>query len=184
MRDYGHSHAFQDVPDMMAQRPKDNSTGTQVKTDHAGETLKLRQRENHADLVNFAINHDNLPRSPNNGNLDWLTSLYHRSRGFELGTFDGSLAAVTMKKQSVNWEWIARGYIQDVIQAAHVFVRKLITHVGPTKKIREGLAAVLMERLRFEYRKAIAKVEHLLMIERMCIPTTLNEQFNEIKDRK
>jgi hypothetical protein len=111
--------------------------------------------------------------------VDWLTNVYKTSRGFELGTFDSSLLAMTMKTQSANWEPVALGYVKDVISMAHSFISDLLKLIGPDERAREGLMSILMDELSSKYKGALEHVRFLLHVERMGTPATLNHCFND-----
>lgn len=115
---------------------------------------------------------------------EWLTSVYKTSRGFELGTFDSSLLAMTMKTQSANWESVALGYVTDVISMAHAFISDLLKLICPDQRVREGLMSVLMDELFLRYKEAIKHVHFLLFVERVGTPATLNHYFNDNLEKR
>lgn len=84
-----------------------------------------------------------------------------------------------MKKQSDKWPVIARGYISDVINMVHGFIRKSLWVSCHSKKISSGIISLLMDDLLDKYRQAIAAVEFLLNIERAGTPMTLNHYLND-----
>jgi hypothetical protein len=112
---------------------------------------------------------------PQDGISKWLTSVYLTSRGFELGTFDGALLAMTMKIQSAKWETIAMSYIKDIISMAHTFIQDLLRVVCPDHRVREALMSVLLDELLAKYKAALDFVSFLLQVERT--PATLNHHF-------
>jgi hypothetical protein len=116
--------------------------------------------------------------------LRWLRSVYKTSRGFELGTFDSSLLAVTMKTQSVNWEPIAMGYIHDIISMAHRFISDLLNLICPDERVRDGLMSVLADKLSDKYQAALNHVRFLLHVERAGTPATLNHYFSDNLEKR
>lgn len=110
--------------------------------------------------------------------LKWLKEVYEHSRGFELGTFDGSILAMTMKTQSSKWEAIALGYMSDIVSMAHKFIKILLSQLCPDERVKDGLLPVLMERLMAKYRTAFDHVRFLLHVERMGTPATMNLYFS------
>ncbi|MCJ1463406.1 hypothetical protein MMC07_002013 [Pseudocyphellaria aurata] len=111
--------------------------------------------------------------------MPWLKSIYTSSRGFELGTFDPVLISLIWKKQSVNWDGLALGYISDVIIIVHRFIRSLLRAICLDERVLNELTFILMEDLRTRYRKAIDQVQFILQVERAGTPMTLNHYFNE-----
>lgn len=111
--------------------------------------------------------------------IPWLKNIYTSSRGFELGTFDPALISLIWKKQSVNWDDLALGYISDVIAIVHCFTRCLLQAICPDERVLKELTSVLMEELVTRYQKAIDQVKFILIVEKAGTPLTLNHYFNE-----
>ncbi|KAB8238110.1 dynamin family protein [Aspergillus alliaceus] len=110
---------------------------------------------------------------------EWLTHLYNGSRGFEIGTFNVSLLATIMKRQSVKWSNLAKGYISDVIAIVHKFIRKVLEIISINERVFNNLLSVVMDDLLERYQRAIAQVDFLLHVELNQAPRTLNHYFNE-----
>ena len=66
---------------------------------------------------------------------DWLKEVYRGARGFELGTLNSSLLAVTMKRQSRKWKILALGYIADIVTLTYHFVTGLLRVVCPVERV-------------------------------------------------
>ena len=49
------------------------------------------------------------------GWLVWLKKVYRGAQGFELGTLNSLLLAMTMKRQSTKWKSLVLGYIADIV---------------------------------------------------------------------
>ncbi|CAI7610495.1 unnamed protein product [Penicillium glandicola] len=113
------------------------------------------------------------------GVLTWIEGVYSNSRGFEIGTFNHTLLSTLMKKQSVKWPILARGYISDIISVVHAFIRKALEVVSKDKEISSKIMSLLMDDLIEKYKEAISMVEFLLRIEREGTPITLNHYFND-----
>lgn len=111
--------------------------------------------------------------------MSWLKKIYTSSRGFELGTFDTALIPLLWKKQSVNWDDLALGYISDVMVIVHRFISCLLRAICPDERVLRELTSVLMEELVTRYHKAIDQVKFILRVERAGTPLTLNHYFNE-----
>lgn len=109
--------------------------------------------------------------------LPWITNIYNNSRGFELGTVNVSLLTLLWKKQSVNWDHLALGYISDVIIIVNKYILALLRGICGDERVRNGLVSVLAEELETRYRKAIDQVKFILYVERDCTPLTANHYF-------
>ena len=146
--------------------------------------LGLRTTENHADLVDVVSEKDTISKHIGNDTIKWLTEVYKGSRGFELGTFDSSLLAMTMKAQSAKWEPIAMSYISDVVTMAHSFIVELIRLLCSDLRVSRSLLSTLMEDLVDRYRAAFDNARLLLCLERTRTPITLNHYFNDNLEKR
>jgi hypothetical protein len=142
-------------------------------------TTTLRFQEDFSELEELTAGADLIEGEPSYDIMPWLTKVYKNSRGFELGTFDSSLLAMTMKTQSSNWEAISISYIQDVISMAHKFIKVLLGLVCPDRRVQDGLQSVLMDELFAKYQEALDHVRFLLHVERNGTPATMNHYFND-----
>lgn len=142
-------------------------------------TVEVRTIPDHPELEDIASPAQKLPE-PRSGSFHvWLKSVYRNSRGFEIGTLNSSLLAVTMKRQSVKWKGFALGYISDIVTLVHNFVIDLLQVVCPVERVRRGIISLLMDRLMEKYQSAISHVNFLLDVELDGTPATLNHYFNE-----
>lgn len=112
------------------------------------------------------------------GILPWIENLYEASRGFELGTFNSSILANILKKQSAKWPALAEGYICDVICMVHVFTRKALNIACGNQRQGEIILSFLMDDFVEKYRRALSKTGFLLQIEREGTPMTQNHYLN------
>ncbi|KAI1964953.1 hypothetical protein LOZ58_001645 [Ophidiomyces ophidiicola] len=115
--------------------------------------------------------------------LEWLQGLYHQSKGFEIGTYSGSLLATVMRKQASKWRAISLGYISDVIVIVHEFITKVLDSVCPDKQVHSGLLEHMTDELTEIYKKTIQHVHFLLSAEFSGILRTQNQAFGEELDR-
>jgi len=147
--------------------------------DEAEGTFEVRQVQDHSELEDLVHAPEKLPE-PQSGSIHvWLKEVYSGARGFELGTLDSSLLAVTMKRQSTKWRGLALGYIADIVMLAHTFVTDLLRVVCPVERVQLGVMSLLADLLLEKYRSAIAHVNFLLEIELDGTPATLNHYFSE-----
>ncbi len=142
-------------------------------------TIEVRQFQDHCELEDLVHAPEKLPE-PQDGSIHiWLKEVYRGARGFELGTLNSSLLAVTMKRQSTKWKDLALGYIADILTLTHTFVTDLLRVVCPVERVQLGVMSLLTDHLLEKYRSAIAHVNFLLEIELDGTPATLNHYFNE-----
>ena len=141
--------------------------------------LQVRQVQDHSELEDLVHAPEKLSE-PQSGSIHvWLKEVYRGARGFELGTLNSSLLAVTMKRQSTKWKSLALGYIADIVTMTHNFVTDLLRVVCPIERVQVGVISLLSDHLLEKYRLAIAHVHFLLKIELDGTPATLNHYFNE-----
>ena len=142
-------------------------------------TLEVRQVRDHPELGDLVHAPEKLPE-PWGGSIHvWLKEVYRGARGFELGTLNSSLLAVTMKCQSRKWKSLALGYIADIVTLTHTFVTDLLRVVCPVERVQLGVMSLLSDHLQEKYRLAIDHVNFLLEIELDGTPATLNHYFSE-----
>jgi len=184
---HGHSYIFDDA---LSDNPKEEYAGSEQEDEEdAGseqedeeeldQNIQIRFNDTPASLEELAASPETIDNQTSEDILIWLTKVYTDSRGFELGTFDSSLLAMTMKTQSSNWEPIAIGYIKDVIVMAHEFISDLLNLICPDSRVRDGLMSALMDGLLAKYKRALDHVHFLLHVERTGTPATLNHYFND-----
>jgi len=105
-----------------AQQPplaSSSSTEGSENGDMSEEKIAVRFHKEPGCFEELLFGEDTIACSTPEDIFVWLSKVYETSRDFELGTFGGSLLAITMKTQSSKWEPIAIGYIKDVIGMAH-----------------------------------------------------------------
>lgn len=161
-----------EAPDVAAVKLDDD-------VDEPEGTLEVRQVQDHPELKDLVHAPEKLPE-PQHGSIHvWLKDVYRRARGFELGTLNSSLLAVTMKRQSTKWKSLALGYIADIVTLTHYFVTDLLRVVCPVERVQLGVMSLLSDHLLEKYGSAIGHVKFLLEIELNGTPATLNHYFNE-----
>jgi hypothetical protein len=174
---HGHSYSFSKTSTLEV-----HSEFPEIEDRKGGQKMKkpiLRYQDDFDELEELTAGPDKIDDEPGSDIMPWLTEVYKTSRGFELGTFDSSLLAMTMKTQSSNWEVIALCYIGDIITMAHKFIKVLLELVCPDRRVRDGLQSVLLDELFAKYQEALDHVRFLLYVERYGTPATLNHYFND-----
>jgi hypothetical protein len=146
--------------------------------------FEVRKEHDHSDVTEI-LQPQELLDKPNDGDIEsWLQAVYENSRGFELGTFDASILATTMKKQSSKWINISLGYVSDVIVLVHRFITTAITAIVPDDLMACSLLDILQDRLQQQYKRAIEQVKFLLHIELSGTPLTTNHYFNDNLEKR
>lgn len=120
-----------------------------------------------------------VPRSTPHGIIPWIGSVYQASRGFEIGTFNGSLLSSVMKKQTSKWPRLAQGYISDTISMVHAFTSKALQISCGDCGVARNILLLLLDDLTEKYREALSHTNFLLRIEREGTPMTLNHYLND-----
>ena len=143
------------------------------------DTLSTRKVADLPELDEILHEAESLPVCKQRGIAGWLKTVYESSRGFGLGTFDSSILATTMKKQSSKWTGLALGYVSDVVAITHAFITKLLSSICADDHVTRELLSALMDGLMQRYTKALDQVQFLLGVERMGTPMTLDNHFNE-----
>ncbi|KAF2434871.1 dynamin family protein [Tothia fuscella] len=181
--EHGHSYSSLDEPKRKDSTAAESAAATRSGSKRRRDEISLRLRNDPDGLEGLEDPEDTIAPKSETAILDWLTNVYVTSRGFELGTDDNAMLAITMKIQSSNWEPIALCYIRDVIATAHGLIIRLLGLLCPESRLRGGLINLLEQQLLQQYQKAIEHVHFLLNVERAGTPTTLNQGFNDELDK-
>ncbi|KAE8356356.1 P-loop containing nucleoside triphosphate hydrolase protein [Aspergillus coremiiformis] len=173
---WGHEYEFKGEDD-----PTHNSSTENAITKPTAEqqTVQTRKIDSMTELDGIVTEQTNEALPSNNDINKWLSKLYRTSRGFEIGTFNGSLLATSMKKQSVKWVNFANGYISDVITIVHRFIVTTLKIAAVDQRVFENMLSIMMDALVDKYHRAMEQVQFLLHVERNGTPKTLNHYFNE-----
>ena len=145
----------------------------------ANECVVVRSKDVDADLDEIVFDKWQINSSINSDTFEWLKGELRTSRGFELGTFDKGLLLTTMQTQAQRWRPFALGYISDVINTVHGFIKALLENTCSEEGIRSRIFSALVEDLLNGYKAAYTQVETLLSLELEGTPFTLNHYFND-----
>lgn len=143
------------------------------------KTFLTRKQDDIDELIDILHPQQDVPHSIPDAILPWLLAVYNGNRGFELGTFNATILATAMKKQSSKWSNISLAYVSDVIVMVHRFIKTALQSVCPDADIRHALFGIMTDTLIVRYQKAIDHTCFLLQIEDVGTPMTLNHYFNE-----
>lgn len=187
---WGHTYAFRSKPerpgdtdgsvdDREERRNTPSDTEKQQDILQSRQTWDTTQNTSVADLEEVVHVSEPVEPSFKRGIFPWIEEVYSNSRGFEIATVNPGLLSSLMRKQSVKWPILARGYISDIISVVHAFIRQALEVVSKNTQISTNIMSLLMDDLIEKYKQAISKVEVLLRIEREGTPLTLNHYFND-----
>ncbi|EME80001.1 uncharacterized protein MYCFIDRAFT_141872 [Pseudocercospora fijiensis CIRAD86] len=109
----------------------------------------------------------------------WLTYVFKNNRGFELGTFNTTILATVMKKQSSKWAEMSLAYVSDIIVMVHNFIVAALEAECGDVNVREALMQILLDELLKRYQKSLDAAKFLLEVESTDTPFTLNHYFND-----
>jgi hypothetical protein len=143
------------------------------------EELEIRKIVDPSELDEILYPQENLPGCRKECIIEWLQKVYLTSRGFELGTFDSSILATTMKAQSSKWTKLALGYVSDIVSITHNFIKRLLALVCVNERVTRELLSTLSDGLIGRYNTALDHARFLLNVERVGTPITLNNYFTE-----
>lgn len=182
---YGATYAFQanesNLPQLLspAVSESDEENEGDGKASKNGSFFDSRKLDDHEDLLDILPPTQRLPLPRRNGIHPWLQQVFRGNRGFELGTFNPSILATTMKKQCTKWSDISLGFVSDVITLVHEFIGSALDVVCPDVVVRNALRDKLSEGLVELYRLALTRTHFLLEVESGGIPITMNHYFND-----
>ena len=108
----------------------------------------------------------------------WINSVYLKSRGLDLGTFNANFVGTAFVEQSRKWGDITKVYMSRVIITLHRFIGAVLRSICSEKQTRDLWSAIL-ESLLERYKAAMAQASLLIEVEQRKKPYTLNKQFAE-----
>ena len=182
----GHSYQFDSGPDSNpSEGGSDETDADQIDwSDSDSLTIKTRYESDHSDILDITGDYtESVNPVHHRGIIAWVEEVYLSSRGFELGTFDSSLLAVTMKHQAAKWKDIALGYVSDIITLVHNCVLRILKQVAPNARVQGGIKDLLLDKLREKYANALAHARFLIKVELEGTPATLNHYFNHTLEK-
>ncbi|KAI0409965.1 dynamin GTPase [Xylaria palmicola] len=178
---FDNSDIMKDISDLEPETSETSETGLDGQsTEGSSSQSNTRRVPNHVDVEDLMHNAIATVSAPRDHQiLSWLKSVYRQSRGFEIGTFDDKLLAITMKEQAAKWHDLALGYTSDTIVMVHSFISHLLGDIVAIDRVRRGIMALLMEEFRTKYQAALDHTNFLLNVELDGKPATLNHYFND-----
>lgn len=177
MAKHGHTYTF--LPNDGSEPTAPTPVFGAISASGVGDIFNVRREEDVDALVDILHDQEKLPQQEKGKITAWLLQVFQENRGFELGTFNSSILATTMKKQSVKWPSISMGFVSDIIVMVHRFITSALSSVCPDREVRHALISTLSDDLLRRYQLAIDNVSFLLEVESTDPPTTQNHYFND-----
>ena len=109
----------------------------------------------------------------------WIKTVYLRSGGLDLGTFNANLVSAAFAEQSRKRKAITGNYMNRVILTVHRFIKVILSKICRDQAIYQKLWRQILEGLFPGYRRVLEQVEVLIHVEEQKQPYTLNKRFNE-----
>nr|OQO32491.1 hypothetical protein B0A51_00900 [Rachicladosporium sp. CCFEE 5018] len=170
MAKYGHTYAF---------TAQDNDVAGDSDIEQPPKLFEVRKEYDLDKLVNILHSQGSLQYSQYGDIRDWILQIFQNNRGFELGTFNASLLATCMKRQSAKWTDVGMGFVSDVIIIVHNYVDTALASICNDPNVCNSLMDKLSDELIKRYQRAITNIQFLLDVEKSDTPLTLNHYFNE-----
>jgi hypothetical protein len=172
---YGESYSFSST---------DGDSAAASLDDYDAKTFVIRKKDDPEDIVDILHPQESLACPLHGATKDWLLQVFKGNQGFELGTFNASILATVMKKQSSKWEDISMGFVSDAIVLVHRFITSALQSICDDRSVRDALAGKLTDELTRRYQNAMACAGFLLKLERSDTPMTMNHYFNDNLQRR
>ncbi|KAJ2979338.1 hypothetical protein NQ176_g3317 [Zarea fungicola] len=153
----------------------DEDTQPCLKSDFAKDDIKFDQ---YPDLKTV-ITQDKNSCSPESGIMNWIRDLHRHSRGSELTSYNASLFAGAVRKQTSKWRAYTEFFVSKIVYKIHEFIVQALEAVCPDTKVRGKLLSHLLKGILERYEAAMDQVRMLLEVERGGQPYTLNSAFRE-----
>ncbi|KAI0126991.1 vacuolar sorting protein VPS1, dynamin [Xylariales sp. AK1849] len=131
------------------------------------------------ELQSIITQTETMPKSAEDGIMDWVTYEYTRSRGFEIGTINPSLMPSLFAEQSRAWGFHAQNHVTKVILKIHQFNHKVLQYCCNDDALCEKLWEMLLPPLLTSYKKALQQASFLVEVERHGNLITMNHYFAE-----
>lgn len=178
MGNYGATYSFLSQDDGI----QEDKTGLSAPMNNVklhDEVLDTRKEAGSEDIVDILHDRTMLPLPLDKGIEGWLLEVFRNNRGFELGTYNPTILATTMKKQIIKWRDISMAFVSDVIVVVHRFIHSALAMICVDDGIRQALTDRLSDELIERYQKAISTTKFLLEVESNNTPITLNHHFSD-----
>jgi hypothetical protein len=186
MENFGHQYQFQ--------KDDDDAEEPSTARDDFSDDENAQEEQSHHAITRYVANtleldeilsvKDQVAGPSRLDILDWLRTLYSKSRGFELGTFASSLLKSAMRQQSSKWQAISSGYTSDAVALVHNFITMSLKSLCGDDQVSERLLDLLLDGLLEKYSKSLAHAKFLLDVELSGAPMTLDHYFNDNLEKR
>lgn len=108
----------------------------------------------------------------------WISDVYQRSKGMDLGTFNSHLVSTTFTEQSRKWEPLTKVYLSRVVLTIHRFIRDILSSICTDQETYRCIWNEIFGGLEKGYKEAMRQAELLTHVNQREQPWTLNRRFN------
>lgn len=138
--------------------------------------------EDYPDLESI-ISHEYDVSEPEGGIMTWIRELYTRSRGMELGTSNSAVWVSAWREQSSKWPSMSKAFMSKIVVAIHRFITAALNDACLDPNVREELWSTILDELLRRYKAGMEAAEFLVSAERDTKPYTLDQHFNQSRQR-
>lgn len=175
---YGHTYSFLPSSDDEESLPSNDQIG------ESAANFLVRKEDDLDELTDILQPQVEHLQAVASGIKEWLSDVFAGNRGFEMGTFNASILATVMKKQSAKWGDISKGFVSDIIVIVHRFITAALQSLCTDGEICRALLDAIFDDLVGRYQRAIENTRFLLKVENTNTPMTLNHYFNETLQKR
>jgi hypothetical protein len=188
----GHSRHFQEIgpstsPSPMAFDSDSDSESDEYYLDSITEALRMMMVEAKLDDITpqedeelrDVLIHPQPKPKPDGQVTKWITEVYLKSRGLDLGTFNPHLICMAFAAQSQKWEPMTNLYMCRIIISVHRFIAAALRSVCSETQVVSALWSAMLPNLEKRYKLAMNQASLLVEVEQRNKPYTLNRQFNQ-----
>lgn len=113
----------------------------------------------------------------------WISEVYQKSRGLDLGTFNPHLTCMAFAEQSQKWEQMTNVYMCRIIISVHRFIAAALRSICSEAQVFSALWSAILPNLEKRYQMAMKQASLLVEVEQRKKPYTLNRQFNQARSK-
>jgi hypothetical protein len=193
-QDSGHSRHFQEIgpstcPSAMEVESDSSFESDEYPFDGVTEALRKmileakldditpQEREELGDV----LIHPQPKAKPDGQVTKWISEVYQKSRGLDLGTFNPHLICMAFAAQSQKWEQMTNVYMCRIIMSVHRFIAAALRSVCSEAQVFSALWSAMLPNLEERYQMAMNQASLLIEVEQRKKPYTLNRQFNQAR---
>lgn len=165
----------------------DDDVGQETKTDDDYgvvqlDTAGVPDAKAYPDLNGIIVT-DWTIQPPRNGIMEWIGTIYRRSRGLDLGTLNPGILSAVFREQSKKWAMMTKQYLSRIILLVHRFILTALKVACSDAHVLQEILSAISADLYARYEAGMNDAEMLVTIERQFKPYTLNHYFNHNQQR-